>query len=328
VDGARVRDLEEVYRLRCAQFLRVATAIGGDEDAGHEAVQEGFSDALRHRRSFRGEGPLEAWVWRAVVNAAHRARSKRPLLAPFPHEEPATNGQPNNEGPVRAWLAALPERQRMTVFLRYYADLDYRTIASVLEIEVGTVSATLSAALTSLPRSNARSTAERSAGSSGASRAVSQRATPPSVKVAAAGSRGSSTRTRTTSSVSQSATGPSGGRAPRRYPDPPSVITRSASGSSAALGSAWAAETGNSSSSAPLELTWGFSGGGQQFWIVSGVASDAVARIEVFLGNGERWRAPLRDNATAFRVQRAKFPVRIVGYDAAGRVIDVKTIRG
>ena len=78
----------------------------------------------------------------------------------------------------------------------------------------------------------------------------------------------------------------------------------------------------------PLDLTWGFSGGGQQSWIVSGLASDDVERIEVFLGNGERWRAPLRDNATAFRIQRAKFPARVVAYDDAGRVIDVKTIRG
>lgn len=28
------------------------------------------------------------------------------------------------------------------------------------------------------------------------------------------------------------------------------------------------------------------------------------------------------------RIQRAKFPARIVAYDAAGRVIDVRTIRG
>ena len=61
---------------------------------------------------------------------------------------------------------------------------------------------------------------------------------------------------------------------------------------------------------------------------MSGLASDDVARIEVFLGNGERWQAPLRDNVTAFRLQRAKFPARIVAYDDAGRVIDVKTIRG
>jgi RNA polymerase sigma factor (sigma-70 family) len=40
----------------------------------------------------------------------------------------------------------LPERQRLAVYLRYYADLDYRAIAAVLAVKVGTVSATLSAA--------------------------------------------------------------------------------------------------------------------------------------------------------------------------------------
>jgi RNA polymerase sigma-70 factor (ECF subfamily) len=56
------------------------------------------------------------------------------------------NGLPVEAAPVRALIAALPERQRLAVFLRYYADLDYRTIAEVLGIETGTVSATLAAA--------------------------------------------------------------------------------------------------------------------------------------------------------------------------------------
>ena len=43
-------------------------------------------------------------------------------------------------------MASLPPRQRAALFLRYYADLDYRSIADVLGVEVGTVSATLSAA--------------------------------------------------------------------------------------------------------------------------------------------------------------------------------------
>jgi hypothetical protein len=81
-------------------------------------------------------------------------------------------------------------------------------------------------------------------------------------------------------------------------------------------------------SEGPLALSWGFSGAGQQLWLVEGLASDDVTRIEVFLGTGEHWRAPLRDNATLFRVPRAKFPVRVVAYDAAGHVIAVKTIRG
>lgn len=50
-------------------------------------------------------------------------------------------------------IARLPERQRLTVFLRYYADLDYRTIAEVLEVELGTVSAALAAAHAALRRS-------------------------------------------------------------------------------------------------------------------------------------------------------------------------------
>lgn len=45
------------------------------------------------------------------------------------------------------------ERQRLAVFLRYFADLDYRSIAAALDVEVGTVSATLAAAHAALRRS-------------------------------------------------------------------------------------------------------------------------------------------------------------------------------
>jgi RNA polymerase sigma-70 factor (ECF subfamily) len=149
VSEARVRDLEEVYRLRYTHFLRVATAIAGDEDAGHDAVQDGFASALRHRRTFRGEGPLEAWVWRVVVNAAKKARVARTRTLDVV-EGSVSNGAHADEVSMRAWIAGLPERQRLAVFLRYYADLDYRSIASVLGIEVGTVSATLASAHSTL----------------------------------------------------------------------------------------------------------------------------------------------------------------------------------
>lgn len=151
MSDARVRALEDVYRLRYRQFLRVATAIVGVEDAAHYAVQEGFASALRHRKDFRGEGPLEAWVWRAIVNAAKKVGAKRGLtVADVEVETPAANGAHADAQAVRAWIAALPERQRLAVFLRYYADLDYRAIAAALEIEVGTVSATLASAHSTL----------------------------------------------------------------------------------------------------------------------------------------------------------------------------------
>jgi RNA polymerase sigma factor (sigma-70 family) len=68
-------------------------------------------------------------------------------------EAPSPNGHAPDEGGVRAWVAALPQRQRLVVYLRYYADLDYRAIAEALDVEVGTVSATLSSAHQALRRS-------------------------------------------------------------------------------------------------------------------------------------------------------------------------------
>jgi DNA-directed RNA polymerase specialized sigma24 family protein len=42
----------------------------GDREAALDVVQDAFGRAIRRRRTFRGEGPLEAWIWRMVVNVA------------------------------------------------------------------------------------------------------------------------------------------------------------------------------------------------------------------------------------------------------------------
>ena len=132
-------ELEALYRSRLPEFRRVAAGIAGDRELGCDAVQEAFASAVRKRRSFRGSGTLEAWVWRIVVNAARDARRRRPALVE-PHE-PSANGH----APVLP-LDLLTERQREIVFLHYYADLDYAAIAAALAISPGTVGATLNAA--------------------------------------------------------------------------------------------------------------------------------------------------------------------------------------
>jgi RNA polymerase sigma-70 factor (ECF subfamily) len=146
--------IESLYRSRLAVFRRVARGILGDPEAARDAVQEAFAQAVRQRAAYRGEGSLEGWVWRTVVNTARmqrRAREARPLGALPESYELETNGRPSGADPrVRAAVAALPERQRLVLFLRYYADLDYATIAEVLDISPGTVAATLNSARSSL----------------------------------------------------------------------------------------------------------------------------------------------------------------------------------
>jgi RNA polymerase sigma-70 factor (ECF subfamily) len=143
--GASRDDLEALYRSRFDVFVRVAASVTGDSERARDAVQEAFATAVRKRGSFRGEGPLEAWVWRIVLNAA-RSDVRQSIPAGGYEEAAAANGQPERDAELRVALARLPERQRTAVFLRYYADLDYAAIGEALGIRTGTVSATLTAA--------------------------------------------------------------------------------------------------------------------------------------------------------------------------------------
>jgi RNA polymerase sigma-70 factor (ECF subfamily) len=150
---ATVEALESLYRADLPRFVRTATAITGNEAAGRDAVQDAFVQAVRKRDSHKGDAPLEAWVWRIVINEALALRRRRAsVLESTPSMAESTNGVPEHDADVRAWIASLPERQRLVVFLRYFADLDYRSIAAALDVEVGTVSATLAAAHAALRR--------------------------------------------------------------------------------------------------------------------------------------------------------------------------------
>jgi RNA polymerase sigma factor (sigma-70 family) len=148
--GASLSEIEELYRARFAEFRRVAAAILGDREAALDVVQNAFGAAIRSRQTFRRTGPLEARVWRIVVNEACDYR-----VPPAPGElaDAATeNGHSESSG-LAAAIATLPERQRLALFLRYYADLDYAHIAEALGVRPGTVAATLNAARAALRRS-------------------------------------------------------------------------------------------------------------------------------------------------------------------------------
>jgi RNA polymerase sigma factor (sigma-70 family) len=143
-----LREIEAVYRDRGADFFRFAFARTGDPELARDAVQEGFSRAIRGRSRFRGAGSLEAWIARCVINAARDLVRSRRRERTFAGEPPAE--MPEVDTRVRTAVRSLPQRQRDALFLRHYLDFDYAAIADALGVEVGTVSATLHAARQSL----------------------------------------------------------------------------------------------------------------------------------------------------------------------------------
>jgi len=74
---------------------------------------------------------------------------------------------------------------------------------------------------------------------------------------------------------------------------------------------------------APLWLTIGGSGV-SQYSVLAGAASDDVARIAAYLGNGDVVPVALRDNVFIARVARGAYPLRVVAYDTRGLVVYVQ----
>jgi RNA polymerase sigma factor (sigma-70 family) len=136
-------EIEVICRHRYPAFLRVAVGITGDEQRGADAVQDAFVGVVRGRRSLRRRPALEAFVWRSVINASRDRRVA--TNEAIPRELVATDPE-DSDGRVRAAIAVLPERQRLVIFLRYFADLDYKAIGRVMGIRPRTVAASLTAA--------------------------------------------------------------------------------------------------------------------------------------------------------------------------------------
>jgi RNA polymerase sigma-70 factor (ECF subfamily) len=127
----------------------------GDRAAAEDLAQEALA------RAWPRWGELDrpdAWVYRVAFNLARSRwrRRRRERIALDALEAQAAAGRTTDEtddGSVailRAAVAALPDRQRQAVVLRFYLDLPVAEIAAVMACAEGTVKATLHQATRSL----------------------------------------------------------------------------------------------------------------------------------------------------------------------------------
>jgi RNA polymerase sigma-70 factor (ECF subfamily) len=142
--GALDRDLEALYRRRQSAFHAMLSSVTGDAETARDAVQDAFARALRKQGDYRGDGPLEAWVWRIALRVAIDSKGSRELAVEEIPEIAFV--EPTRDPALHAAVQALPPQRRLVVFLRYFADLGYEEIAEVLGLAPGTVAATLSQA--------------------------------------------------------------------------------------------------------------------------------------------------------------------------------------
>jgi RNA polymerase sigma-70 factor (ECF subfamily) len=145
--GDRRNDLEELYRRRAPGFQAALATVVGSYDEARDVVQDAFAVALRDLGSYRGDGPLEAWVMRIGLRLAiRRKHHARPSEALEDAWAVAELPDPERDPALADAIRALSPRRRLVVFLHYYADLSYASIAALADMSEGTVAATLAQA--------------------------------------------------------------------------------------------------------------------------------------------------------------------------------------
>jgi RNA polymerase sigma factor (sigma-70 family) len=121
---------------------RLAHALAGPLD-GDDVAQQAWTQALAAYPRLRSSTNLRGWLLTITSHCAmdvHRSRGRRAVPAPDVAVFEEVWGRAVVEGPDRdrqddgLWshVAALPERQRHAVVLKYVVDLDHPSIAKAL----------------------------------------------------------------------------------------------------------------------------------------------------------------------------------------------------
>jgi RNA polymerase sigma-70 factor (ECF subfamily) len=140
----------------------VCYRFAGDHADASDLAQDAFVRAYRGLARFKREAAFSTWLYRIAVNVClSRAAVKGPVLDPI---EPLDLADVRGDRPddplrraedaarVKAAIARLPEKQRLTVILRVYHELPHEVIARTLGSTVGTVKANFFHALRNLRR--------------------------------------------------------------------------------------------------------------------------------------------------------------------------------
>jgi len=160
---AQEQNLADLFRRHHLELVRLATLIVHDQPTAEDVVQDVF--ARLHAAAKRPRpGEELAYIRASVLNGCRSVLRRRVVARAVgvlrdDREEHSAGASAEAEvikaedrRQVLAALAALPDRRREVLILRYYLGLSEAEIASALGISQGTVKSTAARAIAALAR--------------------------------------------------------------------------------------------------------------------------------------------------------------------------------
>ena len=130
---------DEYVRVRGPALVRLARLIAGDRHLGEDLVQEVLTKAYPRWTRILAGGHPDVYLRRMLVNAHvswRRKRSSREVADGESRVDQAERGDLSADAVERdaMWrlITRLPPKQRVTIVLRFYEDLDDGAIADIM----------------------------------------------------------------------------------------------------------------------------------------------------------------------------------------------------
>lgn len=149
--ATRAETLEEGFRHLVVKYQRrlyhvIRNRVSSHEDAD-DILQNTFLKMFKHIAGFEGRSGLFTWMYRIATNEVnnHHKRQNRLKVETLDekdqyHADTFVNTE-DLEARVEAIISRLPHRQQMVFRMRYYDELTYREMSSMLDLTEGALKA-------------------------------------------------------------------------------------------------------------------------------------------------------------------------------------------
>lgn len=139
--------LIERYQKRI--YYGARKMVGGDHDEADEIAQETFVKVYEALDSFRGDAKLYTWMYRIMVNGVIYKSRRKKIHKDVDLDDLANILEAEGASPVEAMersemtklietaIETLPPKQREVFLMRFYEEMPYEEIATILGTSVG-----------------------------------------------------------------------------------------------------------------------------------------------------------------------------------------------
>ena len=145
---------EMIIRMHSRPLFAIAYGILQSREEAEDVVQDALVKAWKTRWRVRDPEKFPAWLATIARHKAHDIFRKRRTVPLSEQLIEPVESEPANTTPLdqqlHSALAALPELHRAALTLRYFEEMDYRTIENTLGLTNGALRGILGRALASM----------------------------------------------------------------------------------------------------------------------------------------------------------------------------------